>query len=672
MNEYVLRCYYISTNCEEPEHMTTYRERMLDLFLRRYRHLNGKLTENSLATRKKAIFQHEYVRKEKQEEFKSAIRNELRGVEGSEEEITPEITEARNPQPENLAEFTNVQPEINLIHESIESDGPETNEEREVKDIFLNYLTNYEDMDPLLRQRIPRLGESEKLNEVVKTLNSKILPAYVANSTNLEYVNTLFYVSALTTARLLGKHPKVQTFKNKTTQKTPVVPRWQRRLETRIAGLRESIGRLTSFKNGAKSKRLLRHVSRIIAPLKPQTVGLDQLSEIIDRKVQQLAAYSKRLSKRYLKSNQRRKENQLFHKNQKSIYRNLQQNSNAESQTLYPQQQELEQFWEKIWAQAKHFNADANWLAKEKEKADNVAPMHFYYITAEEIKNNICTSANWKSPGLDQLHNIWLKKLSVMHEALARCYNELLKNIAAIPEFLTAGVTYLLPKDAPSADPARYRPITCLSTTYKLLTKIIANRIYEHCESNSILCEEQKGCRKRTMGCKDQLIIDTVITGVALRRRRNLSVAFIDYKKAFDSMPHDYLLEILRIYKIDAATVALLGRIMSKWNTKLVLNGTVSKQISIKRGIFQGDALSPLSFCIGLNPLSRLLTLKQNGFILKTELPTLRNISRQHQQTTSGDAAASSSLPSWSTSTAVCGDKTEDLSNKLNISQVRN
>ncbi|XP_053964254.1 uncharacterized protein LOC128867184 [Anastrepha ludens] len=388
MNEYVLRCYYISTNCEEPEHMTTYRERMLDLFLRRYRHLNGKLTENSLATRKKAIFQHEYVRKEKQEEIKSAIRNELRGVEGSEEEITPEITEARNPQPEDLAEFPNVQPELNLIYESIESDGPETNEEWEVKDIFLNYLANYEGMDPLLRPRIPRLGESEKLNEVVKTLNSKILPAYVANSTNLEYVNTLFYVSALTTVRLLGKHPKVQTFKNKTTQKTPVVPRWQRRLETRIAGLRESIGRLTSFKNGAKSKRLLRHVSSIITPLKPQTVGLDQLSEIIDRKVQQLAAYSKRL-RRYLKSNQRRKENQLFHKNQKSFYRNLQQNSNAESQILYPQQQELEQFWEKIWAQAKLFNADANWLAKEKEKADNVAPMHFYDITAEEIKNNI-------------------------------------------------------------------------------------------------------------------------------------------------------------------------------------------------------------------------------------------------------------------------------------------
>jgi hypothetical protein len=45
--------------------------------------------------------------------------------------------------------------------------------------------------------------------------------------------------------------------------------------------------------------------------------------------------------------------------------------------------------------------------------------------------------------------------------------------------------------------------------------------------------------------------IDTVIMEQARKNNRNIYTAFIDYKKAYDSVPHSWLIKILKIYKIN-------------------------------------------------------------------------------------------------------------------------
>jgi hypothetical protein len=91
----------------------------------------------------------------------------------------------------------------------------------------------------------------------------------------------------------------------------------------------------------------------------------------------------------------------------------------------------------------------------------------------------------------------------------------MLKNPNQMPEFLTQGITYLKPKNNQTADPKNYRLITCLPTLYKILTSVITNKISTQLSINNILTEEQKGCRKNSQGCKEQLLIDAVITGQA-------------------------------------------------------------------------------------------------------------------------------------------------------------
>jgi hypothetical protein len=73
---------------------------------------------------------------------------------------------------------------------------------------------------------------------------------------------------------------------------------------------------------------------------------------------------------------------------------------------------------------------------------------------------------------------------------------------------------------------------------YNTLTGLIAKRITTHLEEQRLQQKKQKGCNPESKGCKDQLMISKAIYEDCRRRNKNLSMAWIDYQKAFDSIPH--------------------------------------------------------------------------------------------------------------------------------------
>ena len=88
--------------------------------------------------------------------------------------------------------------------------------------------------------------------------------------------------------------------------------------------------------------------------------------------------------------------------------------------------------------------------------------------------------------------------------------------------------------------------------------------------------------------------------------------AWIDYRKAFDSVPRNWLLECLCLFMVSPVLVRCFERLLLLWRTTLFLHlpSAAPQQLatsSIRCGIFQGDTLSPLLFCLSLNPLSYLL-----------------------------------------------------------------
>lgn len=238
---------------------------------------------------------------------------------------------------------------------------------------------------------------------------------------------------------------------------------------------------------------------------------------------------------------------------------------------------------------------------------------------------------NWKAPGIDRISNFWYKRLTSLHPCFTKLINEVLLEPNKMPLFLTEGKTYIKPKNSETQNPSNYRPITCLPTMYKIITSIITQKIDRHNTENKILTEEQKGCRKNSRGCKEQIIIDSVISKQAEHTQRNLTTCFIDYKKAFDSIPHSWLIKVLDIYKTDPVLTTFLKTTMQSWRTRIYLTPTKkptiqTEEIKINTGIFQGDSLSALWFCMCLNPLSNTLNNTKYGYTIKKQKNVLHTI----------------------------------------------
>ena len=174
-----------------------------------------------------------------------------------------------------------------------------------------------------------------------------------------------------------------------------------------------------------------------------------------------------------------------------------------------------------------------------------------------------------------------------------------------VPSCLTRGRTTLIQKDKRKANVAsNYRPITCLPLMWKLLTGVIAHRVYAHLDQEKLLPEEQRGYRKGSRGTNDLLCIDRAVIKEVKSRNKNLAMAWIDNKKDYDMVPHSWILECLDYFGVVENIKSLLVNSMEKWKIMLCSGNSELGEVEIKPGIFQGDSLSSLVFVLALIPLS--------------------------------------------------------------------
>ena len=145
----------------------------------------------------------------------------------------------------------------------------------------------------------------------------------------------------------------------------------------------------------------------------------------------------------------------------------------------------------------------------------------------------------------------------------------------------------------------------------KVYTRCLARLIEEHCVDNNIIFPEQAGAKKGMWGCTDQLLINKVVSDEVKRYCRNLCTVWLDYKKAYDSLPHEWICESLRLAKVPEHIVQAIEQIIKSWKTELNLptaNGNILiGDIVYKEGVLQGDYLSVILFMLSLNPSPFLL-----------------------------------------------------------------
>lgn len=590
MNIHLCRTYLLLTKMETDS--SPYGSRLHEEMLRRFPELNGKSIQNILDQRrqlfiKRRLTRHtmESIRREVAEELGMLVTTENRsGIYNEQEQQIPTVV---------------------ILREG---------DQRIAYDSLQKYILLYQGMDPQKRPRIPKLRTNKNTKSIICNVN-KALSETLKNCKDISYLHDHVYAAAVSVLELHQQKIYIANNNNSNVKRQPA---WENRLQLKVEQTRKEIGALSQYTIHEQSSRRLGNRVQVILE-KYKSASNQTTQQVLDYLKQKLQVYAHRL-RRYREAYRRRQENNLFKNNQRAFYRKLQiQTPHPTAERTSPTEQDVHDFWSKIWGKSVTHNRSAGWIKEEKRKTDKIPYMPNQAITVEEFKQALAGSLNWKAAGPDKIQNFWYKKFTSTHISIVQFFNEALKNPEIMPRFLTQGDTYLLPKTSPAvADPSKYRPVTCLPTLYKIFTTLLANKIYTHINAHNLLATEQKGCRKGTQGCKDQLVIDQVIAEYARRNKRDLHTAFIDYQKAFDSVPHSWLIEVLELYKIDPQIINILKSLMQTWTTNIHINNKITDiAIHIRRGMFQGDALSALWFCIALNPLSTALNKTESGFSLE-------------------------------------------------------
>ena len=432
-------------------------------------------------------------------------------------------------------------------------------------------------------------NEINKLGNIIK----KVITSCITE-TNRFVIALIWYI-----AYRMGLKERVQRPKKD--------PWWKRRINNNIKDLRKVISKLERRQNNEmSSNRGMDYID------KKYRVREKSVSVVVEELKQRVVAKAAKV-KRYEARNEQQRQNKLFEVDQGRLYQEL--NGKERHGTLIPDIDEARSFWSSLWENPVEHNTQAEWLKEIKEEMMRLnRRQEDIEIDEVKLKEQLKRIPNWKAPGPDGVQGFWIKNLLGIHSRIAEQLNEVIRT-GVVPTWMTTGRTILCIKDSSKGNAAdNYRPISCLPLMWKVLTGIVANEIYAYMEDRDLFPVEQMGCKKKARGTKHHLLIDKAIINNSKRRHTNLSIAWIDYRKAYDMVPHSWIIECLKMIGAAENLTELLVRSMSNWKTILVAGKEELGQVNIQRGIFQGDCLSPLLFVICLLPMSIVLRKCRAGY----------------------------------------------------------
>ena len=103
-------------------------------------------------------------------------------------------------------------------------------------------------------------------------------------------------------------------------------------------------------------------------------------------------------------------------------------------------------------------------------------------------------------------------------------------------------------------------------------------------------------------------------------------MTWIDCKKAYDMVPHSWVINSLKMYKISDEVINFINKTMKTWRVELTAGGRRLAEAKIQRGIFQGDALSPLLFIIAMMLLNHILRKCTTGYKFSRSLEKVNHL----------------------------------------------
>lgn len=210
------------------------------------------------------------------------------------------------------------------------------------------------------------------------------------------------------------------------------------------------------------------------------------------------------------------------------------------------------------------------------------------------------------APGDDRLLYSGLRTLDPRGFILAAIFNQC-KSMRRIPKAWKSSTLHLIHKKGDTDDIRNWRPIALSSTLYKTYTRLWATRLTAHITSTNLLSSAQKGFLPGD-GCGEHI---WVADAVLHQATPGTTMTWLDLRDAFGSVPHPLIHATLRLHHLPEHFIDIVKdmydgatcRVRTHTDDGLV---QTTGDIPVKRGVKQGDPLSPLLFNLALEPLTRM------------------------------------------------------------------